>query len=53
MKYEFVLHTPDRIIPVCAYENLENTIISGFDIQTKRSQTGKYELIEMTVSSNE
>ncbi len=53
MKYEFVLHTPDKIIPLCAYENLENTIISGFDIQTKRFQTGKYELIEMTVSSNE
>ena len=53
MKYEFVLHTPAKNISVCAYEDLANQTISGFEIQTKRSQIGKYKLIEMTVSSKE
>ena len=53
MKYEFVLHTPLKNISVCAYEDLANQTISGFEIQTKRSQIGKYEMIEMTVSSKE
>ena len=53
MKYEIVIHTPEKNIPVCAYENPENSIVSGFEIQAKRSRIGKYEWVEMTVSSKE
>ena len=53
MKYEFVLHTPDGNISVGAYKNSGDTFISGFQIKTNCSPIGKYELIEMTVSSNE
>ena len=53
MKYSFVLHTPNGNLSVGAYESLENTVISDFRIQTKRTQKEKYELIEIEVSSKE
>ena len=53
MKYEFVLHTPYQTIPIGSYGELKDTVISEFQIQTKRSQKGKYEWIEITVSSDE
>ena len=53
MNYGFVLHTPNEKFFVGAYESLENTEISGFYIQAKRTRKEKYELIEIEVSSRE
>ena len=51
MKYGFMLHTPNKKVFLGDYEGVTDAVISEFKIQTKRSQKEKYELIEMTVSS--
>ena len=53
MKYEFVLHTPNEQIPVCAYEKTGETDVRGFHVRTERIRNGKYEVIEATVSSDD
>ena len=52
MKYEFWLHTPDKQFPVCAYGKWGRTDACGFQVCTERFQKGKYDLVEVTVSSD-